>query len=146
MARTQLTTSLRGRNLERYDKLSLKDAEPRAVVERSRDPLMAQARSFLWQHWQEPRRGYLVLTGSSVDHASTFHVFVEPDDIGRWRVYRRSIDQREITDLPTDYSMRWVLPGDRDKPGTSLTQSQAPNPVEDRLELRDVCREWDGSF
>src|SRR5713101_3896886 len=135
-----------GRNLERYDRLVLKDPEPKAVVERWHDPMLAQARTFLWTHWQQRKRGYLILTRSSVDHMSTSHIFVEPDDIGRWRVYWRSIDRREVTDLPTDYSMRWALTGGWDKPGTSLAEGQLPDPVEDRLELRDVCREWDGSF
>jgi hypothetical protein len=135
-----------GRNLSRYDKLELTDPEPKTVVARWHDPLLAQARTFLWEHWRNRKRAYLVLTLSSVDHTGTSHVFVEPDDIGRWRVYWRGVDSREVVDSPTEYSVGWVIPGEWDKPGTPLPPGQEPDPLRHKLEFRDVCGETGGPF
>lgn len=132
--------------LERYDKLELTDPKPedghgRGYTTRcSCRPVpfvnaLVRAKARL----PDPHR-------SSVNHTGTFHIFVEPDDMGRWRVYGRSIDRKSVTDLPTAYSVRWVLAGDWDKSGGPLPQNHAPNPVEDWLELRDMRGEWDGAF
>jgi hypothetical protein len=136
-----------GRDLRRYDRLELADPEPRAASDRRGDPILAQARSFLWEHWRDRKRAYLLLTRSSVDATSTSHVFIEKDEIGRWRVYWRSVRRRsEVDDAPSAYAVRWVTPGDWDKPGTPLAQGQEPDPVRHRLEFRDVCGDLDGSF
>jgi hypothetical protein len=134
-----------GRDLTKYEKLALRDTEPRHFWEWRQHPLLAQARKFVWEHWQSHRRAYLILTLSSVDHTGTSHIFVEPDDSGRWRVYRREIS-RELIDVPTAYSVVWVKPNDWDKPGTPLPVGQEPDPLANELEFHDICGENSGGL
>jgi hypothetical protein len=110
----------------------------------ARNTILAQARSSLWDHWRNRKRGHLVLTLSSVDHTGTAHVFVEPDDSGRWRAYWRQLDNRQLIDEPTAYWLIWVTPDGWDKPGTPLSNGQVPDPLIHQLEFRDVCGEMDG--
>ncbi len=137
-----------GRDLRRYDRLELADPEPRAVSDRRGDWIIAKARKFLWEHWRDHKRAYLLLTLSSVDATGTSHVFVEKDEIGRWRVYWRIVrDHSEIDDLPTTYAVQWVTPArDWDSPGTPLAQGEEPDPLRHRLEFRDVCGDVEGRF
>ena len=60
-----------GRDLTQYERLELADPEPRVVSDQRRNPVLAQARTFLWRHWQDRKRAYLLLTLSSVDATST---------------------------------------------------------------------------
>jgi hypothetical protein len=46
----------------------------------------AKARKFIWKHWQNKKRAYLVVTFSSVDNSSDAHIFVEPDAKGNWNL------------------------------------------------------------
>jgi hypothetical protein len=50
---------------------------------------LAAARRFIWEQWQNKRRGYIRLTFDSVDAASTSHIFIEPDADGRWQIFWR---------------------------------------------------------
>jgi hypothetical protein len=134
-----------GRNLNKYDKFELTDPDHPHPSERWRNPVLAEARTFLWEHWRNRKRAYL-MTLSSVDHTGTSHVFVEPDDSGRWRAYRRQLDRQVLVDEPTVYSVTWVIPNGLDKPGTSLLEGQAPDSLIHELELRDVCGERTGHF
>ena len=134
-----------GRDVSKYDKLVLRDKEHFHSWEMSRNPVLAQGRSFLWQHWSDRKRAYLILTMSSVDNTGTSHLFVESDDSGRWRVYRRVVD-RELVDQPTAYSLVWVTRDAWDRPGKSLPAGRAPDPMTDELEFRDVCGEAMGSL
>ena len=136
-----------GRTLSRYETLVLRDPEPRHVWEmKADDPLLAQARTFLWSHWHNRKPAYLVLTLSSIDATSTWHLFVESDDSGRWRVFRRLLRRRELVDQPTAYSLEWVVPNGSDKPGTPLSIGQGLDPMNNKIEFRDVCGEILGSF
>jgi hypothetical protein len=135
-----------GRNLGKYEKLELADREHFHPWEMWRNPILAQARSFLWEHWRNRKRAYLVLTLSSVDHTGTSHMFVESDDSGRWRVYRRQLDRHELVDKPTVYSVTWVIAEGWDKPGIPLPAGEAPDPLTNELQFRDVCGETDGTF
>ena len=51
---------------------------------------LRQARDFIWKHWREKKRGYVVVTMTSPDSASDVHIFIEPDIGGAWRVVWRS--------------------------------------------------------
>jgi hypothetical protein len=137
-----------GRDLRRYDRLDVSDPKPRAAADSGGEGIVAQARSFVWEHWRDHKRGYLRLTLSSVDATSTSHVFVEKDEVGRWRVYWRIVrDHSEIDDLPTTYAVQWVTPArDWDAPGTPLVQGEQPDPLRHRLEFRDVCGDVEGRF
>lgn len=50
---------------------------------------LRKARGFIWNHWREKKRGYLVVTITSPDASSDVHMFIEPDDAGAWRVVWR---------------------------------------------------------
>jgi len=132
-----------GRDLRKYDTLELRDRDHFHPSQRVHTPIMAQARTFLWQHWRTHRRGYLILTLSSVDHTGTAHIFIEPDDSGRWRVYWRQIDARELVDNPTVYWLIWVTQNESDKLTTPVPSGQVPDPLVNKLEFRDVCGEVD---
>jgi hypothetical protein len=134
-----------GRNLNKYDKLELRDREHLHPWE-WHNPILAQARSFLWEHWRSRSRAYLVLTLSSIDHTGTSHMFVEPDDSGHWRVYSRHLDRHELVDEPTVYSVVWVIPNGWYAPGNPLPAGQTPDPMKDEIEFRDVCGERDGTL
>ncbi|HEV2401862.1 MAG TPA: hypothetical protein VGS27_33320 [Candidatus Sulfotelmatobacter sp.] len=135
-----------GRNLGRYEKLALKDPEPHHFSEMTGNPTMAQARSFLWDHWRKHKRAYLILTLTGIDNTGTSHIFVEPDDTGRWRIYRRHLDSRVLVDEPTAYSVAWVAPSEADKPAELLATGAIPDPKSDELEFHDVCGERTGEF
>lgn len=137
---------VQGRDLSKYDKLELRDKEHFHPWEMWRNPVLAQARSFLWQHWSDRKRAYLIVTTSSVDYAGTSHLFVESDDSGRWRVYRRHFGRRELVDQPTAYSLVWVTRQAWNKPTSPLPAGQESDPMTDELEFRDVCGETMGSF
>lgn len=70
------------RDLAKYDTLEVADPEPRAVSDRRREPFLAQARTFIWEYWRDRKRGYLILTLSSVDATGTSHIFVERITLG----------------------------------------------------------------
>src|SRR5262245_27143796 len=100
-----------GRMVAQYDRLDLIDPNPVIVSERRVDRMLAQARAFLWTHWTAHHRGYMTLTMSSVDATSTSHIFVEPDDGGRWRVAWRIVRHfGSVDDLPTYYGVEWDFP------------------------------------
>jgi len=73
-------------------------------------------------------------------------MFVEPDDSGRWRIYQRQLDRRELVDQPTVYSLNWVKPNGREAPGTPIPATQKPDPLNDELEFREICGERTGQF
>ena len=136
-----------GRDLGRYDKLDVANPQPRLTSEIERDPLLARARSFLWEHWRDRRPAYLIVTMSSVDARTTAHIFVEPDETGRWRAYRRVVRQNdEIDDLPTAYSVEWTIGVGWHGRRTPLSLGQAPDPTKHVLEFRDKCGDVEGSL
>src|SRR5262245_21698200 len=64
------------------------------------------ARIFIWEHWQNKKRGYIRLTYDSVDAVSTSHIFIEPDASGKWQIVWRitrwhAMMPSGIDDLPT---------------------------------------------
>lgn len=48
-----------------------------------------KARDFIWNHWREKKRAYIVVTITSPDAGSDVHIFIEPDDANVWRVVWR---------------------------------------------------------
>ena len=147
---TSLTTAdvAQGRDLRQYDRLELADPEPRNAADRRGEWIIDKARKSLWEHWRDRKRAYILLTLSSIDATSTSHIFVEKDDIGRWRVSTRVVRHRStVDDQPTTYAVKWVIPADNwDGPAALLAQGQEPDPAKHRLELRDVCGDLQGLF
>jgi len=127
-----------GRDLRKYERLELSDFGPTHPWEK-RGAVFVQARRFVAEHWRIHKRGYLIFTRSSVDHTGTSHLFIEPNDSGRWRVYWRQL-RRELIDEPTAYWVLWVVSG-TDQTRTPVPATQVPDPNIDELEFRDVCGE-----
>lgn len=48
-----------------------------------------KARDFIWNHWREKKRAYIVVMITSPDAGSNVHIFIEPDDANVWRVIWR---------------------------------------------------------
>ena|SRR5687767_7902189 len=48
-----------------------------------------KARDFIWNHWREKKRAYIVVMITSPDAGSDVHIFVEPDDANVWRAVWR---------------------------------------------------------
>jgi hypothetical protein len=71
------------------------------------------ARVFIWQHWQDKKRGYIRLTFDSVDALSTAHIFVEPDAAGKWQiVWKWARDSGSVDTLPLIRALEQT-PGER---------------------------------
>jgi hypothetical protein len=48
-----------------------------------------EARKFIYEHWLEKRKAYIAIDFPCVDCAPVLHVFIEPDDDGKWRIASR---------------------------------------------------------
>src|SRR5260370_34132484 len=48
-----------------------------------------KARDFIWNHWREQKRAYIVVMITSPDAGSDVHIFIEPDAANVWRVVWR---------------------------------------------------------
>lgn len=76
-----------GRNLAVYDLAGRKGCGNLANNDyRKCEASIQDARDFIWNHWTERRRGYVIITMASDDATSDAHIFVEPGDDGHWRV------------------------------------------------------------
>jgi hypothetical protein len=63
---------------------------------------MKRARTFIWEHWQSKKRGYVRLTFNSVDAISTSHIFIEPDSRELWKIMWRIVrHNNRLDDVPT---------------------------------------------
>ena len=63
------------------------------------------ARNFIWEHWQNKKRGYVRLTQNTVDCTSTSHIFIEPYANGKWQILWRiarvhAVGSNGVDDLP----------------------------------------------
>src|SRR5215813_12700427 len=59
----------------------------------------SKLKTFVWQKWSEKRRGYIRVTYDSVDAISTSHIFIEPDESGKWSVIWRIVRWHSIPQL-----------------------------------------------
>jgi hypothetical protein len=48
-----------------------------------------KARDFIWNHWREKKRAYIVVMITSPDAGSDVHIFIEPDENNVWHVVWR---------------------------------------------------------
>ena len=44
------------------------------------------ARRFIYEHWRSKTLAYISIDRRCIDCAPTDHIFIEPDDTGRWRI------------------------------------------------------------
>lgn len=84
-------TILKNRNLSEYEaggRFSTCNGVEDRIYEKCVN-VIEQAREFIWQHWKEKKRGYIVYDFTGVDTMNEFHFFIEPDESGNWRVVQR---------------------------------------------------------
>ncbi len=90
-------TLAEGRDVRQYDQGGHFDCRrwtPAAIDngqenERRISSAIETARNFIWERWQNKKRGYVRLTFDSVDAAGTSHIFIEPDENGKWQIVWR---------------------------------------------------------
>ena len=49
-----------------------------------------KGRDFIWKHWREKKRAYIVVMITSPDAGSDVHIFIEPDAANVWRIVWRA--------------------------------------------------------
>ena len=87
------------RDLSRYDRIGPFNVP----VGENPSTVSAKVRDFIWEHWEQHRLGYAVVTFHSKEgEPSTSHIFVEPDESGVWHlsvsIERELIDRRGWSD------------------------------------------------
>jgi hypothetical protein len=94
---------------------------------------MKEARDFIWSHWTDQRRGYVIVKMASDDAQSDAHIFIEPDEAGAWhvawnwqRIFGSGDGGRDVSGdidaMPDIRSVERKVATDRDyqaRPGTS---------------------------
>ena len=82
-----------GRNLQLYDQgghcYCSKFVRPEEEIKVEAE--LAKARQFIWEHWHNKKRGYIRLTFTGKDNATTEHFFIEPDPGKKWVINRRTV-------------------------------------------------------
>lgn len=88
-----------------------------------------KARNFIWQHWQEKRKGYIIVALGSIDALSDAYIFIEPDKKGNWhivwrwaRIYGIGGNRGEVDDMPDIVNVERKIASDKDyrfRAGTS---------------------------
>ena len=78
-----------GRNLSLYDQGGHQGCGYGEASEARCKASYKKARDFIWTHWQEQKRGYVIVRFGSVDAVSDSHIFIEPDESGAWQVVWR---------------------------------------------------------
>jgi hypothetical protein len=108
--------------------------------------LQATAREFVWQHWKEKKRAYLIITFHSVDATSTTHLFIEPDDLGVWSISRRIVRHHgEIDDLPKTFSVQRINLKDKNN-SKIISVDSTPDPKSYVLLFIDKDGESNGNL
>jgi hypothetical protein len=84
------------RDLSRYDKIGPFNVP---VMGTDINIVQAKVRDFIWEHWQQRRLGYAVVTFHSKEgEPSTSHMFIEPDEKGIWhlsvRIERKLLNRK----------------------------------------------------
>lgn len=93
------------RNMSQYDQGGFFDCQrnyPKTAPKTNCDE--NKIRDFIWQHWSEKKRGYVVVTYDSQDAVGTSHIFIEPDEnenwFVAWRIARNAMNTNGIDDVP----------------------------------------------
>ncbi|MFN0111701.1 MAG: hypothetical protein ACKVZH_22825 [Blastocatellia bacterium] len=84
-----------GRDLQLYDQgghCYCGSYAERPEEEIKRKAEFSNARQFIWEHWRDKKRGYIRLTFSGIDAATTTHFFIEPEPGNKWVINRRAIN------------------------------------------------------
>ena len=70
------------------------------ISAKSRESSQKNARDFIFKHWEEKKRAYIILEFGGVDNFSEFHVFIEPAENGEWKIVWR----KKFSDLERGFS------------------------------------------
>lgn len=79
-------------------------------------------RNFIWKQWQNKKRGYIENRLAGIDAGQTDHIFIEPDEEGKWKVVWKIV--------------RWQSPG-----GEDITDLAGINTVE-QVEAKSNKSGW----
>ena len=71
-----------------------------------------EIQSIIWQNWLDKKKTYVVITRNSVDAFASNHIFIEPDESGKWcivwRIARSAMNANGIDDVPKIISVERV--------------------------------------
>lgn len=70
---------------------------------------LPKTRDFIFQHWKEKKRAYIVYEWTGVDCSGDVHIFIEPDNDGEWHIILRSAGDfryQELTEW-VGYSLKY---------------------------------------
>jgi len=102
LEKSELTTKdiTQNRDLTKYEQGGYFDCRSWAPEEDDRGECNEKKiRDFIWLHWTEKKRGYIRVTRNSVDAQSTSHIFIEPNNSGKWRAVWRIVRLHAIPEL-----------------------------------------------
>lgn len=57
-----------------------------APANRNCKKFRSKVRDYIWQHWRDKKRAYIILEYSGIDSQSDAHVFIEPGKNGQWHI------------------------------------------------------------
>ncbi len=85
----------KGRNLASYDSAGIVGCgveDQKTLADRC-DADYKRARDFVWKHWTQKKPGYIAVRKPSIDFDQewTTHLFIEPDEAGKWRLVERTV-------------------------------------------------------
>jgi len=66
---------------------------------------MTRTRQFVWTHWKTQKRGYVAVTRGSNENTFTTHLFIEPDDKGKWIIAECPIPLLREPEDPEHYRL-----------------------------------------
>lgn len=75
------------RNLSEYEDGGNFDCRDFGDIDKLSIPCDSEKlKEFIWQHWNEKKKGYVRVSGDSVDAGATTHYFIEPNEKNAWIV------------------------------------------------------------
>lgn len=100
-----------GRDLQLYDQGGVIDGyhslssihSPSQKDHKKIENEIEKARDFIWEHWQNKKRGYIRVNQDTVDYGWTTHFFIEPGVDGTWEISRKVIGMPQT---PSDSGIR----------------------------------------
>lgn len=106
-----ISTIADGRNLQLYDQGGVIDGyhwlssihSPAQKDHRKIENEIEKARDFIWEYWQNKKRGYIRVNQDTVDYGWTTHFFIEPGMDGTWEIARKFIG---LPQTPRDSGIR----------------------------------------
>ena len=90
-----IKNAIADRDLTQYEQGAVFTCRTRFRNGNEKDHLAGEkkVRDFIWRHWTEKKRGYVILNCPGTDTTITTHYFIEPNEAGAWRIVRSSISQ-----------------------------------------------------